>query len=346
MDSRVTARDDRASGRMARLTAGLASARLQMRGNLRLAVVTLFSVSSFVIIGPFAIYRVTTGDWAIVIADALILAIFAALTVLAWEYGRVRLAANLYAVAASLAGLVTVLVLGVNPVWVFGLLVGNFLMAETRVAAIASIVVIGCVAFQPDTFATMADYFAFLAVATMVSLFSLIFAAHVDTQHSQLTSLAARDGLTGAFNRRSLDDDLRLLTRSGAVDGPLSLALIDLDDFKRLNDEYGHDLGDRILVDLTKIAVSSTREKDRFYRYGGDEFVLLMPRTARAGAEVAVRNLCRQVTERLECPDGEVRVSAGMAERRAGESVEEWLGRADQALLSAKRSGKGRVETG
>lgn len=317
-----------------------------MRGNLRLAVVTLFTVSSFAIIGPFAIYRVTTGDWSIVIADIVILSAFAAFTVLAWKYNRVLLAANLYAATASLAGLVTVLFLGVNPVWIFGLLVGNFLMAETRVAGIASIVVIVCVAVQPDTFSAPTDYFAFLGVAVMVSVFSLIFATHVDTQHSQLTQLAARDGLTGAFNRRSLDDDLRLLTRNDAAGIQLCLALIDLDDFKQLNDEYGHDLGDRILIDLTRIAKSCTREKDRFYRYGGDEFTLLMPRTSEAGAKVAVRNLCRQVAERLECPNGRVSISAGLAERRSGESVDEWLGRADQALLRAKRAGKNRIEIG
>lgn len=341
MDSRRSTPGTRSPDHMARLK----SARQRMRGNLRLAVVTLFTASSFAIIGPFAIYRVTTGEWAIVIADMVILMTFASFTVLAWKYGRVLLAANLYAVTASLAGLVTVLFLGVNPVWIFGLLVGNFLMAETRVAGIASAIVIVLMALQPDTFVTMADYFAFLAVATMVSLFSLIFATHVDTQHTQLSHLAARDGLTGAFNRRSLDEDLRVLTRNGTARDQCSLALLDLDDFKRFNDDHGHDLGDRILVDLTAIVSSSTREKDRFYRYGGDEFILLMPNTERVGAEAALRKLCSEVADRLECPGGRVRISAGVAQRRAGESVEDWLGRADKALLRAKSAGKDRVET-
>lgn len=346
MDSGKSAREGRASDRLARARAALDRARVRMRGNLRLAVVTLFSISSFAIIGPFAIYRVTIGDWAIVITDAVILSAFACFTVLAWRYERVVLAANLYAATASLAGLTTVVLLGVSPVWIFGLLVGNFLMAETRVAAVASLVVIGCLALQPDIFPSLADYFAVIAVAVMVSLFSLIFAAHVDTQHSQLTQLAARDGLTGAFNRRSLDQDLRLLTRHGRQDGPLSMALIDLDDFKRLNDEHGHDLGDRILVELTEAVASVTRDKDRFYRYGGDEFILLMPQTNQTGAETAMNKLCDQVADQLESPAGPIEMSAGIAELQAGESVEEWLGRADQALLNAKRAGKGRVEAG
>lgn len=346
MDSRPSSREAEAAGRVARLKTSLERARARMRGDRRLAVVTLFSFSSFAIIGPFAVYRITTGDWSIVIADALILSAFAAFTVLAWEYNKVLLAANLYAATASLAGLVTVLLLGVSPVWIFGLLVANFLMADTRIAAIVSTIVIGFIALHPDTFYTLADYFAFLAVAVMVSLFSLIFATRVDSQHRQLTHLAARDGLTGAFNRRSLDEDLALLTRSGQAESDLSLALIDLDDFKRFNDEHGHDLGDRILVDLTAIVSSTTREKDRFYRYGGDEFILLMPRTDESGAEVAMKNLCREVSERLECPSGRVRMSTGVAKFRDGESVEEWLGRADRALLNAKRSGKGRIETG
>lgn len=345
MDSRSTGPAAAPAGRIARIRAAAFRAHSRMAGDLRLAVVTLFNASSFAIIGPFAIYRVTTGEWSIVFADALILSAFSAYTVLAWKYNRIVLAANLFAATASLAGLVTVLLLGVSPVWIFGLLVASFLMAETRVAVIASVVVIGCVALQPETFHTSTEYFAFVAVAVMVSLFSLIFATRVDNQRSQLTRLAGQDGLTGAFNRRSLDEDLEVLTRHGRTEGDLSLALLDLDDFKRFNDEHGHETGDRILIDLTAIVATATRDKDRFYRYGGDEFILLMPRTGRHGAEVAIQNLCRQVHERLECPGGRVRMSVGIAAYRDGETVDEWLGRADRALLDAKRSGKGRIET-
>ena len=127
---------------------------------------------------------------------------------------------------------------------------------------------------------------------------------------------------------------------------PFVLATIDVDDFKAVNDQHGHDVGDRVLVAVAETLVRSLRGEDLVARLGGDEFAILAaPLTlqqaqGRFGSFVdAVRAACRRVT-----PDGSaVTISIGIAELSAGDTLESVHKRADQALYEAKRAGKGRV---
>ncbi|WP_376690067.1 GGDEF domain-containing protein [Wenzhouxiangella sp. EGI_FJ10409] len=313
----------------------------RMRADLRLAVVTLFAVSSFCIIGPFALYRFSIGQWLTGLADVVIIAIFCGMALLAWIPRWTKLAANIFATAASLGGLFMVLGLGNSAMWLFGALVGNFLMAERRLAIAVSVVVIASVALRPTTFSSGTEYFTFIAVATMVSLFSLIFSTRVDNQHRELSRIAARDGLTGALNRRSLDRDLSALAEDfDPADDPHCVVIMDIDNFKELNDVHGHETGDRVLARLTELVQSNTRSSDRFYRYGGEEFVLMLPNTTLDGARTALDKLKGMLAAQLSGPERSVTVSFGIAELHPHEPASDWLSRADKALLLAKRSGK------
>lgn len=317
----------------------------RMQNDLRLAVVMLYAVCSLVIIGSFAIYRFSIGDWLIGLVDLLIVAVFVTLTCFACIPRWTRSAVNLYALAATLAGLSVVLFLGLSTLWAFSILVGNFLLADRRVAIVLSILLIGIIALQPQLFENLNEHFTFIAVAAMVSLYSAIFSSRVDTHHGRLNEMATRDGLTGAYNRRSLDLDLQTLIDDPKV-GTRShcLVIMDLDNFKLLNDQYGHEAGDEILIRLSEIVRHQTREKDRFYRYGGEEFVLLLPDTTLAGARIALGNLCNRLASELIGPDSRVTSSFGLAQMQPAESADDWLSRADQALFTAKRNGKDRVE--
>ncbi|RFF32887.1 GGDEF domain-containing protein [Wenzhouxiangella sediminis] len=317
----------------------------RMKSDLRLAVVTLYAFSSLCIIGAFGLYRFSIGDWLIGLADIVIVTVFCSIALLAWNPRWTRRAANLFAIAATTAGLTNVVALDTSVMWIFGLLVGNFLMADKRVAVTASAVVIACVALDAGNFAGPTDQLTFIAVATMVSLFSLIFSARVDSQHGELTHMAAHDALTGALNRRSLDRDLAALA---AANRPALqrhvLVILDVDDFKSLNDSHGHEAGDRILSELAELVESRSRMDDRFYRYGGEEFVLLLPNTGLEQARGLVERLRGVLAGKLAGPDGPVTVSMGLAELLWRESAESWLRRADCALLEAKRAGKDRCK--
>jgi diguanylate cyclase (GGDEF)-like protein len=318
----------------------------RMQSDLRLAIATLFCLAASGIIGSFAIYRFWIGDLLTGIVDSIIVISFLILGWLAWKPAWIDLISNLAATTASLAGVVAVIVLGLSPMWALGILVANFLMAELRVAIVVSVGLAGSVAIFYHDFADGVEQVTFIAISTMIGLFSLIFATRVDSQHGKLTYIAARDGLTGAFNRRTLDHDLQGLTSVRSEDWqPHCLALFDLDNFKALNDGFGHEAGDEILIKLVERVSTNTREKDRFYRYGGEEFVLLLPRTSLDGAQIALDNLRKVLATELVGPNGPVTASYGLAEHRPGETVAHWLGRADQALLEAKRAGKDRVMT-
>lgn len=317
----------------------------RMRSDLRLAIVTLYTICVSAAVGSFGIYRMASGDPLIGFVDLLIVAVFVVLAALAWQPGRTRLAANITAAVAAGAVVGVVLLLGLSPLWMFSTVVANFLMADRRIAIIVNAAMIATIALNPGVSPSMTEHVTLTTVAIVTSLFSLIFAGRVHSQRKQLSRLAERDGLTGAFNRRSLDHELDGLVKHASAAGESNcLALLDLDDFKALNDSLGHDAGDQALITLASVVGECTRENDRFYRYGGEEFVLLLPRTTCTGAERALNNLREAYAAAMSGQSDRVTFSAGVAEHLPGESATDWVTRADDALLKAKRNGKDRIE--
>lgn len=161
-------------------------------------------------------------------------------------------------------------------------------------------------------------------------------------------ALAARDSLTGLPNRLAYNDRMRLEYGRWQRDGrPLSLAVLDIDRFKSINDTFGHPAGDRVLKHLARELGSEIRAQDFFGRYGGEEFVLILPDTARAGALRLVDKLRQHIEAcRFKFKDAPVNVtfSCGVAEFQSGEAIETVLARADAGLYAAKRNGRNRVE--
>ena len=154
---------------------------------------------------------------------------------------------------------------------------------------------------------------------------------------SRLEQVAATDELTGLDNRRSWDEHLkREVERARRSGSPLTVALLDLDHFKRYNDRFGHQAGDRLLKEVASNWQRALRATDILARYGGEEFALALPG---AGLEEAMELLERL---RAATPQDE-RVSAGVVEWDGRESGHELVSRADQALYGAKRGGRDRV---
>jgi len=164
----------------------------------------------------------------------------------------------------------------------------------------------------------------------------------------ELSEKAERDALTGLANRRQLDERLREeLQRAVRYEMHLALVLVDVDDFKRMNDGHGHQFGDRVLQEVAGVLARSVRELDVTGRYGGEEFAIVMPGTAAAGAARVAENVRHALTELdLVAPNGEhvtVTASFGVADFPSAATLDELVERADESLYSAKRSGKNRV---
>lgn len=168
----------------------------------------------------------------------------------------------------------------------------------------------------------------------------------------RLQEMAGRDQLTGLHNRHHMVERLSdALARQRRHPGPLCLALLDLDHFKRINDRHGHQVGDRVLQDFARAVSSSLRETDELARWGGEEFLVLLPQTTLADAQAVIERLreafARAAPLAAERPQQPVvTFSAGLVEHQPGESIEHSIERADQALYRAKDAGRNRTVLG
>jgi diguanylate cyclase len=165
--------------------------------------------------------------------------------------------------------------------------------------------------------------------------------------YRRIEEIAELDELTGSYNRRCimrmLDEEI---ARSRRIEAPCSVALIDLDWFKRINDAYGHPTGDEVLRTFAITTFANIRTIDRFGRYGGEEFLLVLPDTSTDGAAQILERL-REIIADLDwsafSPGMRVTISAGVATLRPGETPDTFLARADSALYSAKARGRNQI---
>jgi diguanylate cyclase (GGDEF)-like protein len=166
---------------------------------------------------------------------------------------------------------------------------------------------------------------------------------------SQASFRAARlDALTQVSNRFCMEEDLRVLwSRATRYSHRCSIAIGDIDRFKQHNDRFGHVAADGVLRRMAQAIRDGLREGDSVYRYGGEEFVVVLPDQGLAEATAALDRV-RAAVERLSVGEGAVTISFGVAQldRLRDASLEEWLERADAALYRAKEGGRNRVETG
>lgn len=161
------------------------------------------------------------------------------------------------------------------------------------------------------------------------------------------SELVRHDALTGVLNRKGMDEAVeREVARAQRTGGPLSVAMLDIDNFKLLNDRFGHDAGDAALIHLATVVRETIRPQDVLARYGGEEFVILLPNTTLEDAVTAMTRVQRELTRRFFLHNHEkvlITFSCGVAEMGAEESPADGKKRADGAMYLAKRMGKNRV---
>lgn len=195
--------------------------------------------------------------------------------------------------------------------------------------------------FTSMWFAFIGDYISSLRKKLMRGY------AEITVAYSRMEELARRDYLTGVFNRMGIMEFLEIeVERSKRYGTSFSVCITDLDNFKRVNDTFGHAVGDGVLKHFVEILSSCSRKTDVVGRYGGEEFIMILAETPLEFAQVCLDRCRREIENSIfpGLPEGyRITASFGATEYRPGETIDSLLSRADKALYMAKTSGKNRV---
>ncbi len=247
--------------------------------------------------------------------------------------------------AFGCAVVTAVIVQGVNSVfWAFpALFIGYFLMPRWQAQLFSLCLLVAVPSVALFIVGSEAAVRALASMVLTLVMINVVLGVIAGLQHA-LVHQAITDPLTGAWNRRHFETQLaQMQTPPDAGRTPNVLLALDIDHFKRVNDEHGHAVGDVVLQRLVQLVQLRKRDADQLFRTGGEEFVLLLPRTAVEDARCVAEDL----RHRIECtelaPGLKVTVSIGVSAQATSQVATPWLAAADKALYEAKRSGRNRV---
>lgn len=316
----------------------------RLHNDFHLAIMTLFGACATLGILPFAVYRFISGNILAGVLDCAIVLTIIAAVVYAWWSDQTRGAAW-FVVVTTTAGCIAVATLFGLPglFWLYAVVLSNFMLLRPKEAVMVTCLALAVLAIHGKAFDSVLQLSMFAVSVSVVSLFAFIFAYRAELQRRQLQTLASHDPLTGAANRRSMEEELQVAIEMSRRERlPCGLAMLDLDHFKRINDHHGHAAGDQVLIDVVDLIRASTRKIDRLFRFGGEEFVLLLPGADAAALHTIIENLRMRIGESLQSRGEAITVSIGAAALRPHEQWEAWLARADVALYQAKHAGRNR----
>tara|TARA_R100001443_G_scaffold14686_2_gene24547 strand:+ start:599 stop:1588 length:990 start_codon:yes stop_codon:yes gene_type:complete len=326
----------------------------RLKSNFYLAMISLVGLIIIVFLTPYGIYRLLSGNIVVGIADLVMVLVSICSVIYAWRTDNTKGPGFFMAVVFCIGVTVVCIKLGSDGLfWLYPFIVFIFFLVSPIKALVLLLlslsVLVGFALFNPgQIFASSFQLISFTVTCFITSLFAYLFAYRTLTQREALRTLATTDSLTGAANRRTLDEALiaaiSQYKRNGAQFG---LMLLDLDYFKHINDNFGHKTGDNVLMELVPILKNMVRQHDIVFRFGGEEFVVLVTDIGSADLDKLAEKLRAGVEQKLVLPGGQhVTVSIGVAMLQADEDWEAWLHRADMALYQAKNLGRNKVITG
>lgn len=162
-----------------------------------------------------------------------------------------------------------------------------------------------------------------------------------EIERKRLDNIAGTDDLTGAFNRRYLDEKTRVeIAEARRYGQKIGMLMLDIDHFKNINDQFGHAAGDLVLKELVMRVKGQLRESDSLVRWGGEEFLMLLPHCTLDDALGLAEKLRKSIADNAFPEAGSVQISIGVSEYRSPETFNEWLNRTDRAMYRAKSEGR------
>jgi len=315
--------------------------------NIKFQLSILSVIGAIAVLGvlPFAAIRYLQGSTAVAAVNvALVLGIIS-LVIYAHRSKKPRAASAIIAVFINGGVVVMAAMNGVNSfLWVYPVFAATFFLIRP-IKAFCICIIAGVSLVVLTDILDVISLDSYVMTSVVLSLSALSYARHNEKQLRLLETLNTIDPLTGALNRRALTSDMEAALSNSERNGTEQLlAILDMDHFKVVNDKYGHAAGDKVLQEFVAIIRANIRKYDRLYRYGGEEFVLLIPKVNHQQQRILIENLRSSIKDKLKAPGGEeVTVSFGVAPWLPGSTVDAWLNRADEALYLAKANGRDRV---
>jgi diguanylate cyclase (GGDEF)-like protein len=321
-------------------------ARSKLPPDFRVATNLGVAVVGLVLLTPFSINNFIQGRYLLGVGS---LAIIVVLAVNAWTTSRGR-----HHTWLVLAGLVPVVIFFltvafrkqgvIGALWCYPALISFYFMLPERSAWLANAALLTVAV--PEAWSVLEHPLAVRVAVTLlaVSTFSAIFVRVISVQQRNLHAHAVTDPLTGLSNRILLSSTLeQAVQQSRRTSTPMTLATLDLDHFKSINDTLGHDAGDKVLGAIGELLRTRIRRSDKVFRLGGEEFLLLLHDTDADHARQLAEDLRHTVESRALLPDRRITASLGLATLQTDEDWASWMKRADENLYRAKKAGRNRV---
>ena len=294
---------------------------------------------------PFAVMRIVSGDILLAVIDATLVVGVMLIGLHVWNTRKVRLP-SLVLTVFYLSGVVAAVYASKGQLiyWAYpGMLAAFFLVKPNEAAAFNSIAILILLPLLATQLQPL-EMSSVVVTLILNTAFSYIFGHRMLMQHKELETLATRDSLTGAGNRRLFDEKIQdCLNHYERDQVPAALILLDIDHFKRINDEFGHGKGDEVLINLVELLRGRLRAVDGIYRIGGEEFAVVI-HPANIDAVIDLAEALRQLVESSSLlADERITISLGLAICCDDDRLKSWVERADKALYKAKNSGRNKT---
>ena len=314
----------------------------KLKNDSQLRLIVLLGLTAAAAVAAFSVYRLSQGHWSAAAIDLVIVAVLCAPVIYALRTGDTRRSGLALCVINSIACAAASWVIGTNAShWLYLVLMSNFFITTPVPALVSNIVLTITVLSMQHLFGSPLHTVAVAVTATLSILFAYLFALQVREDQMKLENLASLDVLTGVPNRRMMERSLTVaVDRHREGEGNFGLVILDLDNFKDVNDTFGHAVGDAAIADLATILKFEMRRNDSVFRFGGEEFVVLVTVDTREELHALTERLRLAVRKGLRGPGGSITVSLGAALLSSEDRWQEWFSLADAALYRAKNLGR------
>ncbi len=284
-------------------------------------------------------------EWLIGTVDLFISLGMISLFIKVYYSGKSKATSQILSVIALLGMTASIYLKGAHQIyWAYPATVVVYFLLKARTALSYSLLAI--LALVPLVYKETQNIngIAIIVTLLMTNLFAYIFASEMTQQRKKLIQQAAIDPLTNVGNRRALSKKIQTVIASLHRTGTqMSLLLIDLDQFKQINDTHGHNAGDRLLAEISQVIKSRIRTTDSLYRYGGDEFIVIAENTDANAAKILAEELRTTIEQSSIIAECSVTISIGVAGLLSDATAEQWIKDADDALFQAKENGRNKT---